>query len=292
MRIEVLVDVKTTLGEGPLWDPEMQRLFWIDSFDGRVFRATADGGEVRSWDVPQKIGSMALRKDGAGAIVSLQGGFHTLDFASGDVELIVDPEPDKENNRLNDGKVDKQGRFVAGSMDTLEEGPNGALYRLDPDFSLHTLDEGIIVSNGPCWSPDGGTFYFADTWVGEIWAYDYDQATGGVANRRTFAKVDTSKGGAADGSTVDAEGCVWNALVYDGRLVRYTPDGEVERIIDMPVKKTTSVMFGGPNLDILFVTSMAKPPLPRFPGDGVLRGSLFAIYDLGIKGVPEPRFGA
>lgn len=292
MRIEVLVDVKTTLGEGPLWDPEMQRLFWIDSFDGRVFRATADGGEVRSWDVPQKIGSMALRKDGAGAIVSLQGGFHTLDFASGDVELIVDPEPDKENNRLNDGKVDKQGRFVAGSMDTLEEGPNGALYRLDPDFSLHTLDEGIIVSNGPCWSPDGDTFYFADTWVGEIWAYDYDQASGSVANRRTFAKVDTSKGGAADGSTVDAEGCVWNALVYDGRLVRYTPDGEVERIVDMPVKKTTSVMFGGPNLDILFVTSMAKPPLSRFPGDGVLRGSLFAIYDLGIKGVPEPRFGA
>ena len=99
-----------------------------------------------------------------------------------------------------------------------------------------------------------------------------------------------SRGGAADGSTVDAEGCLWNALVYDGRLVRYAPDGTVDRVIDMPVKKVTSVMFGGPNLDILFVTSMAKPPLPRFPGDGVLRGSLFAIYDLGIRGVPEPRF--
>ena len=151
-------------------------------------------------------------------------------------------------------------------MDTMEEGPNGALYRLDPDLSLHKLDDGIIVSNGPCWSPDGSIFYFADTWTGEIWAYDYDLETGAVSNRRTFCKVDRSRGGAADGSTVDAEGCLWNALVYDGRLVRYTPDGKVDRVIEMPVKKVTSVMFGGPNLDILYVTSMAKPPLPRFPG--------------------------
>ena len=289
MRIEVLVDVKTTLGEGPLWDVDEQRLYWIDSFDGRVFRCTEDGREIRSWDVPQKIGSMALRR-GGGAVVSLARGFHLLDFKTGEVELIIDPEPDKANNRLNDGKVDKRGRFVAGSMDTMEEGPNGALYRLDPDLSLHTIDRDIIVSNGPCWSPTGDTFYFTDTWTGEIWAYDYDLDTGNVSNRRTFATVDTSQGGAADGSTVDAEGYLWSALVYDGRLIRYAPDGSVDREIRMPVKKVTSVMFGGPNLDILYVTSMAKPPLPRFPGDGVMRGSLFAIYDLGIQGVPESRF--
>ena len=131
MRIEILADVKTTLGEGPLWDVDEQRLYWIDSFDGRVFRCTADGRELRAWDVPQKIGSMALRKQG-GAVVSLARGFHFLDFRSGEVELIVDPEPDKPANRLNDGKVDRQGRFYAGSMDTQEAGPNGALYRLDP----------------------------------------------------------------------------------------------------------------------------------------------------------------
>jgi L-arabinonolactonase len=175
-------------------------------------------------------------------------------------------------------------------MDTMEDGPNGALYRLDPDLSLHKIDDKIIVSNGPCWSPDGSILYFADSWSGEIWAYDYDLATGNVANRRVFTRLDTSTGGAADGSTVDAEGCLWNAQVYDGKLIRYSPDGKVERVIEMPVKKVTSVMFGGPKLDVLYVTSMAKPPLPRFPGDGVLRGSLFAIYDLGIKGVPEPRF--
>jgi L-arabinonolactonase len=289
MRIDVLVDVKTILGEGPLWDVAEQRLYWIDSFGCNVFRATADGREIRAWDVPAKIGSMALRRRG-GAVLSLQTGFHFLDFTTGDCHLIVDPEPDKPTTRLNDGKVDKRGRFVAGSMDTMEQGANGSLYRLDPDLSLHKLDEGIVVSNGPCWSPDGRIFYFADSWSGEIWAYDYDLDTGSVANRRTFAKIDTPGGGAADGSTVDAEGFLWNAQVYDGRLVRYAPDGRVDRVIEMPVKKVTSVMFGGPDLDVLFVTSMAKPPLPRFPSDGVLRGSLFAIYDLGVRGVAEPRF--
>lgn len=289
MRIEVLVDVKTILGEGPLWDVEEERLYWIDSFGMNVFRCTHDGREIRAWDVPQKIGSMALRRNG-GAVLSLARGFHFLDFRTGDVELIVDPEPDKPNNRINDGKVDRRGRFVAGSMDTMEEGPNGALYRLDPDLSVHKIDDNIIVSNGPCWSPDGTIFYFQDTWSGEIWAYDYDLDTGNVSNKRRFARVDTSRGGAADGSTVDAEGCLWNAQVYDGQIVRYRPNGEVDRVIDMPVKKVTSVMFGGPRLDTLYVTSMARPPLPRFPGDGVLRGSLFAITGLGVRGVAEVRF--
>jgi sugar lactone lactonase YvrE len=153
------------------------------------------------------------------------------------------------------------------------------------------LDSGIIVSNGPCWSPDDKTFYFQDSWAGEIWAYDYDIATGTPSNRRVFAKIDT-KIGAADGSTVDAEGCLWNAQVFDAKLVRYRPDGTIDRVIEMPVKKVTSVNFGGPNLDIIFVTTMAKPPLPKFPGDGVQRGSLFAIHGLRIRGVPEPRFGA
>lgn len=289
MRIEVLVDVKTTLGEGPVWDVEEQRLYWIDSFGCKVYRCTADGREVRAWNVPDKIGSMALRKQG-GAVLSLANGFHFLDFITGATQLIVDPEHDKPNTRLNDGKVDKRGRFVAGSMDVTEDGPNGALYRLDPDLSLHKLDDGIIVSNGPCWSPDGKIFYFSDTWSGEIWAYDYDLETGNVSNRRTFAKLDTSTGGAADGSTVDAEGYLWNAQVYDGKVIRYAPDGTVDRVIEMPVKKVTSVNFGGPNMDVLFVTSMAKPPLPRFPEDGILRGSVFAIHGLGTRGIPEPRF--
>ena len=292
MRIEVLVDVKTTLGEGPVWDVEQQRLYWIDAAGMRVFRATADGTEIRAWDVPSRVGSIAIRKLGDGAICSLAKGFYALDFKTGDCDLIAEIEPDQPDNWINDGKVDRRGRFFAGTMDSQESGPNGALYRLDPDFQVTKVETEIIVSNGPCWSPDDSIFYFADTWSGELWAYDYDIETGTLANRRTFAKIDTSRGGAADGSTVDSEGYLWNALVYDSKIIRYAPDGSVDRVIEMPVKKVTSVNFGGPNMDVLFVTSMAKPPLPRFPDDGVLRGSLFAIYDLGITGIPEPRFGA
>lgn len=292
MRIEIVADIKTTLGEGPLWDVEQQRLYWLDSFDGRILRCTADGRELRAWDVGQKIGSMALRREGDRALVALQGGIHDLDLASGELTLIHAPEPDLPHNRLNDGKVDRQGRFVFGSMDTLEESASGRLYRLDPDLSLHVLDEGIICSNGPCWSPDGSTLYFTDTWTGEQWTYAYDTATGTVGERRTRNRIDTAGGGAADGATVDAEGYLWQALVYAGQLVRYTPDGQVDRIIEMPVKKVTSVMFGGPELDVLYVTSMARPPLPRFPGDGQLRGALFAIHDLGVRGIAERRFAA
>jgi sugar lactone lactonase YvrE len=288
MKIDIVADVKPTLGEGPLWDVEEQRLYWVDSLDGRIFRATADGRELRAWEVGQKIGSMCLRQRG-GAIVSLQRGFHALDLASGALDLIHDPEPDQPDNRLNDGKVDRQGRFLAGSMDTQEAGPNGALYRLDPDMTVSRLESGIVVSNGPCWSPDGRTFYFTDTWSGQISAYDYDTSTGAIANKRAFARMN-HEGAGFDGATVDAEGCVWSAHVYVGKLVRYTPDGAIERIIDMPVKKVTSVMFGGPELDVLYVTSMARPPLPRFPEDGQDRGALFAITGLGIHGLPEMRF--
>ncbi len=168
MRIEVLLDVKTTLGEGPVWDVDQQRLYFIDSMDGRVFRCTAEGTEIRAWDVPGKIGSIALRKDGEGAICSLQGGFHRLDFNTGECELFHDPEPDLPANRINDGKVDRRGRFFAGSMDTMEDSASGALYRVDPDFSVTKVEGGIICSNGPCFSPDDKTFYFQDTWTGEI----------------------------------------------------------------------------------------------------------------------------
>ncbi|WP_333987811.1 SMP-30/gluconolactonase/LRE family protein [Providencia huaxiensis] len=291
MKINVLLDLKNNLGEGPVWDIQQQRLYWIDSLDGRVFSCTERGTEIKSWDVRQKIGSMALCKDGNSAIVALEKGIYLLDFTTGETNLLHSPESDKPHNRFNDGKVDRQGRFVVGSMDMQEETPSGALYRLDTDYSLHKIEQSIIVSNAPCWSPKGDTFYFADTWTGEIWKYDYDGLTGNISNRQTFCTVNTSSGGAADGATVDSEGYLWNALVYAGKIVRYSPTGEIDRIIEMPVKKVTSVAFGGENLDILYVTSMARPPLPRFPEDGQLRGSVFSIHNLGVTGIPEKRFG-
>lgn len=286
--IRVLVDCKNILGEGPLWDVQEQRLYWIDSFGNKVFRCTEHGTEIAEWDVPANIGSMALREQG-GAVISLQTGFHFLDFGTGETTPIHDPESNIPSTRLNDGKVDRQGRFIAGSMDMKEEGPNGGLYRLDPDLSVHKLEDKIICSNGPCWSPDGKTFYFTDTWSEEISAYDYDTATGTPSNKRRFASF-KEIGGAPDGATVDAEGYVWSAAVYSGQLVRFAPDGRIDRIIKTPVLKVTSVMFGGPNLDVLYVTSMARPPLPRFPEDGLMAGHLFAIHGLGVRGIPERRF--
>ncbi len=289
--IRVLVDCKTILGEGPLWDVQSQRLYWIDSFGQHVYRCAPDGSGIEGWDVPAKIGSLALRRDGEAAIVALQTGFHCLDFRSGECAPLCDPEADSPGTRLNDGKVDRRGRFFVGSMDMEEAGPNGALYRLDPDLSLHRIEDGIICSNGPCWSPDSARFYFTDTWSEEISVYDYDLEAGRPSNKRAFASF-KDKGGAPDGATVDAEGFVWSAAVYAGELRRFAPDGSLDRTIAMPVLKVTSVNFGGPDLDALFVTSMAKPPLPRFPEDGPLGGSLFAIHGLGVRGVPEPRFGS
>ncbi len=289
MKISVLCDVKPLLGEGPIWDVERQRLWFIDSLGRRIFSCTGQGGEILAWTVPSAIGSMALRS-GGGAIVALQDGFHSLDFDSGELHHIIDPEPERPGNRLNDGKVDGSGRFLCGSMDMSETDPTGTLWRLDPDMSLHRLEDNIICSNGPCFSPDWRTLYFADSFTGKIRAYDYDAKTGTPSNRRVFADLPNDRGGAPDGATVDREGYVWSACVFDGRIHRFAPDGSIDRVIEMPVCKITSLAFGGPQLDTLFVTSMAEPPLPRHPGDGPLRGATFRIDGLGVKGLPEPRF--
>ena len=156
LRIEVLIDARAELGEGPLWDVAEQRLFWIDSLGAKVHSCDAGGGAPRSWDLPEHIGSLALRKTG-GAIVSLRDGFYALDFASDACRKLADPDPGKPRIRMNDGKVDRQGRFVVGYMDYEERDPICGLFRLDPGGGVAKLDDGIVCSNGPCWSPDGRT---------------------------------------------------------------------------------------------------------------------------------------
>ncbi len=287
LRIELLIDAGNELGEGPLWDVLEQRLYWIDSYGKVVCRCDAGGKEQKSWPVPDHIGSMCLRERG-GAVVALRSGFHFLDLASGEVTSIGDPEADRLRTRLNDGKVDRQGRFLAGAMDYEERDGICGLYRLDPDLSITRLDDGIIVSNGPCWSPDGRTLYFADSFRRVIYAYDYLPADGTVGGRRIFAHFEALRG-FPDGATVDEEGCVWSAEVFSGRLIRFAPDGDIDRIIGMPVESTTSVMFGGADLDILYVTSMRRPIRGVRPREREA-GGLFAVHGLGVRGLPEPRF--
>lgn len=299
-KIECVLACENHLGEGPIWDVEERRLYWVDGTGRRVgkpsiWRMDPKTGKVEHWSLDHDVGAMALRK-GGGAVLALDDGFYTFDFGTGKIELIELVDADAPRTRLNDGKCDRRGRFLAGGMDDKEELAICGLWRLDPDMKVTLLDRGIICSNGPCWSPDDKTFYFADTFQQEFWAYDYDIERGTVSNKRVFAttKDDT---GVADGSTVDAEGCMWNAQVIGGELVRYAPDGKVERRIGMPVRNVTSLTFGGENLDEIYVTSMARVKHPAVhdlfrvdarPQFGA--GALFRITGLGIRGIPEPRF--
>jgi len=181
-------------------------------------------------------------------------------------------------------------------MDDKEELDICSLWRLDPDLSVTRLDTNIICSNGPCWSPDDSIFYFADTFKETFSSYSYDIDTGTLGDKKEFASS-TQEEGLYDGATVDSEGYLWTAMVIGGDLIRYAPDGSIERKIGMPVKNITSLCFGGPNLDEIFVTSMARVAHPaahdRFAKDNQPQfsaGSLYRITGLGITGLPEPRF--
>ena len=233
----------------------------------------------------------------ARSVLALDDGFYFFDPRRPALELIAHIDAEEPRSRLNDGKVDRRGRFFAGGMDDKEELAICGLWRLDPDLGVTRVADGFICTNGPCFSPDDKTFYVADTFVDEFWAYDYDIETGTLGEKRVFA---TTRGvpGVPDGSTVDAEGCLWNAELISGDLVRYDPEGRVERKIGMPVRNVTSVMFGGEALDEIYVTSMARVKHPavheRFAAEMKPQfgaGSLFKITGLGIRGVPEPRFG-
>lgn len=301
VRIECVVSCQNHLGESPIWDSETGRLYWVDGTGPRVgnpsiWRFDPASGKVENWRTEKDIGAMVLR-EGGGAVLAMSDGFYFFDFESGrEPERIVEIEADEPRSRLNDGKVDRRGRFFAGGMDDKEELGLCGLWRLDPDLSVTRVEEGIICSNGPCWSPDDRTFYFADTFREEMWAYDYEIESGSLSNRRLFASS-SDLPGLYDGSTVDAEGCIWNAMVIGGELIRYTPAGEIDMQIGMPVRNVTSLIFGGENLDVLYVTSMARVQHPAVHDRFAVQqkpqfqaGSVFAISGLGVSGVPEPRF--
>lgn len=293
VEIRAIVDCNQVLGEGPVWDVAEQRLYWVDTVKGEIWRCAADGSDVRTWQVPGEIGSLALRENG-GALLALDSGLQFFDFESGILQCIVHPEEGKQGVRFNDGKADRRGRFIVASLDLLEPAPGaarrGRLFRLDADLSLHELDTGFWISNGPCWSPDDKRFYITDSREDAIFAYDWDAESGAATGRRVFIGVE--QGSLPDGATVDEEGYLWSVACGaengKGELRRYAPDGTLDRVVAMPTPKPTSMTFGGPDLDVAYVTSMSIPTnLPDTPMDG----KLFAVHGLGVRGLPEPRFG-
>ncbi|HXC57825.1 MAG TPA: SMP-30/gluconolactonase/LRE family protein [Steroidobacteraceae bacterium] len=289
MQIRRLDVPQCSVGEGPVWDVPSQRLYWIDILAKAVFRLDPVTGATHQWSVPKIIGSMAIGRDG-NAIVALADGVYRLEFNSGEcTPLASSPDLDAQV-QLADGKVDRRGRFIVGSSDRGMKEARGKLYALDPGTTaLRIIDTDIFLSNGPCWSPDDRTFYHADSIRKLIYAYDYDLDTGTVKNRRPFAST-AELGGIPDGATVDAEGHVWSAICEGGKLVRFRPDGSIERMVSMPLKLPGSVMFGGPDLDRIYVPTLSPAFLGREADP--LDGSTYVIEGLGIRGLPEPRFGA
>jgi len=274
-------------GENPLWDTAAQSLFYVDNSGMKVHRHHPATGENHTWTMPSVVTTLALRQ-GGGAVVTLRSGIHFLDFATGDLEL-VHPLADPPPYVYNDGRVDVRGRFVIGACTQkfADPQPDGGLYRLDPDHGLHKLDSGIHFSNSNCFSPDGRTLYFSDSWLKTTYAYDYDIATGAVADRRVFVNT-ASLGGLPDGACTDVDGLVWIAIYGGGSIAAYRPDGTLERTIDMPVKLVSSVAFGGSDLDRLFVTTIAHGALGEAVEDGA--GDLYVVDGLGTKGLPEHRY--
>jgi L-arabinonolactonase len=286
-EIWLAVDAKNKLGEVPVWDVAEQALYWIDIERAKLFRLDHGSGAVRDWSLPERIGSFALRRQG-GLVCAMESGFAYFDPATSAIEWIARPEAMIRRNRFNDGKCDRAGRFWAGTMDDMLKEHTGSLYRLDPDGRIHRMDGAIGISNSLAWSPDDRTFYFADTMDGEIRAYDFDPTRGDISNRRVFAST-ADQPGSPDGSTIDADGYLWNAQWDGWRLVRYAPDGRVDRIVDLPVQKPTSCMFGGPDLRTLYVTSAIWDLDAEALAAQPWAGGVLAL-DVGVAGLPEPRF--
>lgn len=274
------------LGESPAWCPRTQRLWWVDVRGPTVLRLDPSTGEVRQWPMPEIIGGLVLDTQGR-PVVALASGLYRFDSETGVVTPYVAPESAELGNRLNDTKCDRQGRLWTGTMRDFGLAVSGSLYRVAQGRVTRLFGD-IAIPNGPCWSPDGRIFYFADTPRGRILAFDFDPASGDLGPPRTFVDKGAVPGG-PDGATVDAQGFVWSARYGGGGLARIDPDGNVERFVRLPVSQVSSCTFGGADLDVLYVTTsrqkMSAEAIAREP----LAGTLLAI-DPGVKGLAETPF--
>ena len=284
-QVICIADVKATLGEGPVWVTRERALYWVDINGRKIFRCTGDGN-VTSWATPMKVGSIWPRTRG-GFVAGTEEGLAVDDQPFDRFNVFANPETPLPENRFNDGKTDRRGRFWAGTMDNRERAVSGTLYRVDPDLALTKIDEGYRVTNGPAFSPDGRAMYHNDSARQVTYVFDLDDA-GNAANRREFLRFGEGEG-YPDGMTVDAEGCLWIAF-WDGWCVRrFSPQGDRLSELSMPIGRPTSCAFGGDELKTLFITSARRDlqgtELDRQP----LAGGLFAA-DVGIEGIAELPF--
>lgn len=277
------------LGESPVWDDRENVLYWVDIDRGQIHRFDPATGSNTTHTLPTKVTSLARRRSG-GLVATLRKNFAAFDPATGSLDMWDLVEGDLPENRFNDGKVDRQGRFWAGTMNEVHVGrSDAALYCFDQRGSVLKKIPDVTISNGTGWSPDGRTMYYTDTLRYTVFAYDFDSAAGEIANRRVFYETDPAANGLPDGLTVDAEGFVWSALVNYGRMLRFSPDGELDRMVIFPPTRGTCCTFGGPDFRDIYITTARECLTPGEIQAQPLAGSLFRCVP-GCQGLPEPFF--
>ena len=280
VSIEVVGSVESKWGEGPVWWDGS--LYYVDIEGHVVHRYFPETDEEKSWNVGQRVGTVVPR-EGGGLVFAGDGGMFFLDEKTGDIAAIADPEPDKADNRFNDGKCSPDGRFFAGTISLVKKTGDAKLYRLDPDLTLHEAFGPVTNSNGIVWTADGKTVYYIDTPRKEVLAFDY--ADGILSNERSVVST-AGREASPDGMTIDSDGNVWIAFCHGACVVAYDPrTGKELRQIDLPCLETTACAFGGPELADLYVTTGIHKTVVEEDA-----GRLFKISGLGVKGVPAFAF--
>jgi sugar lactone lactonase YvrE len=277
-RLQIVADYACHIGENPLWHPLEQKIYWCDIATGRLFRYDPISGEHQKCYEGDVIGGFTIQSDGSLLLFMAEGAIRR--WRSGEVTTIVDGIEEECGSRFNDVIADPYGRVFCGTMPTGSR--LGRLYRLDRDGTLTVAAEGIGCSNGLAFSYDRTRMYYTDSNAREIYLFDYDERSGMLSNQRIFAATSESDG-VPDGATLDASGCLWSAQWDGGCVIRYTADGEEERRVGFPVRKVSSLTFGGSDYCDIYVTSAGGN---NKTNEGAFAGCLFRL-NLGIRGVPE-----
>jgi sugar lactone lactonase YvrE len=282
-QVDVTVRAQAIVGEGPVWQPETGVLHWVDIPQGTIFSSVPGSSASAGVQLPWSVGAVALDRDG-GLVFAGAAGFGLITDDGYDLRLPFS----RPGERMNDAKVDPAGRFWAGSTAVDFRAGAGALHVVDGGWTHRVARTGFTLPNGLDWSPDGTEFYLADSYQRAVYAYPFDLEDGALGAPRTVLSLDDADG-VPDGLTVDADGCLWIAIWGGGRLIRVAPTGELLTTVPMPVRQPSSCAFGGPGLDVLFVTS-ARDGLD-LPDDAV-DGSVFEVTGLDVSGLAASRFAA
>ncbi len=278
-----------TLGEGPVWDEQGEKLYWVDILSGALFQYDPSAETNTIYEVGKHIGCLALREKG-GLVMGLQSGFAFFDPETENITKITDPESHLPDNRFNDGKCDPSGRFWAGTLSYNEEQGAGSLYCLDEELNVDVKLQNLTIPNGLTWNKNRTRFFFIDTPTRKVLGYDYDDGSGEISDPAVIKEFD-KKEGYPDGMTIDREDGLWVALYDGGKVIRIDPaNGETLYEVYLPVPQVTSCTFGGPDFNELYITTgrenMSTREIQRVP----LSGSLFKAI-LPFKGRPASRFG-